>query len=275
MRFYLGSYRNHWLWEPAFADVALFISHITLRRRIRPFPRAVCRTWALDSGGFSELNRHHVFVTTSREYVDAVRRYVDELGNLLWAAPQDWMCEPWMIEKTGLDLHEHQRRTVENFIELTTLAPDLPFVPVVQGWHLRDYVRCVELYAREGVDLTAHALVGVGSVCRRQSTGEAGAIFAELSQLGIACHGFGVKTGGIRKYARHLRSADSTSWSMRARRNQIRLPDCAHRGDCRNCPRFALQWRTRLVASLELSLLDSDVEQLALFDLPAVTGVAS
>ncbi len=34
-------------------------------------------------------------------------RYRDEIGCLLWAAPQDWMCEPWITAKTGLTVAEH------------------------------------------------------------------------------------------------------------------------------------------------------------------------
>ncbi len=34
-------------------------------------------------------------------------RYRDEIGCLLWAAPHDWMCEPWITAKTGLTVAEH------------------------------------------------------------------------------------------------------------------------------------------------------------------------
>lgn len=92
----------------------------------------------------------------------------DEIGRLEWAAPQDWMCEPFMPAKTGLTVAEHQVRTVENYLELRSLAPERPFVPVPQGWKLDDYVRCVDLYYElTGIDLAAQPLVGIGSVCRR------------------------------------------------------------------------------------------------------------
>jgi hypothetical protein len=99
--------------------------------------------------------------------VAAVRRYRDEIGRLAWAAPQDWMCEPWIIAKTGLSIAEHQRRTVENYLTLRTLAPDLPFIPVIQGWRRSDYLACVEMYVEAGVDLATAPVVGLGSVCRR------------------------------------------------------------------------------------------------------------
>ena len=46
------------------------------------------------------------------------------------------MCEPFMLAKTGLTVAEHQARTVANYLELRSLAPELPFVPVLQGWSL-------------------------------------------------------------------------------------------------------------------------------------------
>ncbi|HEU5423452.1 MAG TPA: hypothetical protein VFU72_07940, partial [Nitrolancea sp.] len=108
MRFYLGAHQPHWLEHTA---RPLFVSEMRLRKRRRlPEARTV---WALDSGGFSQLFLHGDWPQGSeRVYVEHVRRYVTEIGRLEWAAPQDWMCEPQMIEKTGLSVAEHQRRTV-------------------------------------------------------------------------------------------------------------------------------------------------------------------
>jgi hypothetical protein len=63
--------------------------------------RAPRRAGALDSGGFTELRLHGGWRTTAAEYVTVVRRYRDQIGCLEWAAPQDWMCEPFMLAKTG------------------------------------------------------------------------------------------------------------------------------------------------------------------------------
>ena len=70
----------------------------------------------------------------------AVRRYRDEIGRLEWAAPIDWMCEPFMLAKTGLAIAVHQAHTVANYLELRSLVPELPFVPVLQGWSRDDYL---------------------------------------------------------------------------------------------------------------------------------------
>lgn len=217
LTFYLGTHEPSWLARPDVA-VPLFVSHRRLRRYKR-LPRARPR-WALDSGGFTELAMHGRWVTTPEEYLDAVARYADEIGRLDWAAPMDWMCEPEMLAKTGLSVDRHQGLTVENVSLLRAHAPaDVRIVPVLQGWHVGEYVACAERYAAAGIDVTTEPVVGVGSVCRRQSTSEIAAICAELARAGISCHGFGVKTAGVARYGRHLASCDSLAWSYNARRN--------------------------------------------------------
>jgi hypothetical protein len=160
---------------------------------------ASCR-WALDSGGFTELSLHGRWVTPAEDYAAAVTAYADRIGGLDFAAPQDWMCEPFMIARTGLSVAEHLHRTVDNYVTLRRLAPDLPVIPVVQGWRLADYLTCVDLYASAGVDLAALPRVGLGSVCRRQSTAEIAVIVTELARRGLKLAGFGVKTGGLHLY---------------------------------------------------------------------------
>ena len=160
LRFYLGAHHAHWLER---TDVPLFISHRTLARRKR-LPRAR-GPWACDSGGFSELSMFGAWQTTPEAYAAAVRRYRDEIHHLTWAAPQDMMCEPFMLTKTGLPLREHLARTVGNFVRLREIAPDLPFIPVLQGWRLSDYLDCHTRYQRAGIDLTTYPTVGLGSVC--------------------------------------------------------------------------------------------------------------
>ncbi|CAL9410058.1 hypothetical protein SUDANB106_01649 [Streptomyces sp. enrichment culture] len=244
MRFFLGTHHPQWL---ARLEAPLFVSHRRLTgRRTLPVART---TWALDSGGFTELSLHGQWTVSPRTYAAAVRRYRDEIGRLAWAAPQDWMCEPFMVAKTGLSVAEHQHRTVTNFLELRAIAPDLPIAPVLQGWELADYERCADLYAATGVDLSAEPVVGLGSVCRRQHTSEAAAIITRLHQRGIRrLHGFGFKVQGLAQVGHLLDSADSLAWSYSARRRPP-LPGCTGHKNCANCPRYALTWRQRVLAA--------------------------
>jgi hypothetical protein len=255
VRFYLGTDRAPWLWRVD--DVPLFVSHRVLRDRRSPFPQATT-PWALDSGGFTELSLHGRWQTTPQTYVTAVRRYVEELGSLQWASPQDWMCEPWITAKTGRTVTEHQSRTIDNYLHLRALAPELPFIPVLQGWELPDYLRHADAYDAAGVDLTALPTVGVGSVCRRQASGQIAGILDALAARGYRLHGFGVKSAGLGLYADSLVSADSMAWSYRARQEALRgaRRSCG-KNTCSHCLHYALDWRStvlRTLAGRQLSL---------------------
>jgi hypothetical protein len=244
--FYLGTHQPHWL----NLGVPLFLSDRRLRR-YRSLPRATC-SWALDSGGFTELSQYGSWDTgpTPKQYVDQIRRYRDTIGHLTWAAPQDWMCEPDILAKTGLTVADHQDHTVANYLQLRELAPELPIIPVVQGWAAGDYLRCVDRYTRAGIDLTRSPLVGVGSVCRGQSTTQVGDILTALHQAGVTrLHGFGFKTAGLARHGHLLTSADSLAWSAQARR-QPPLPGCTTHRTCTNCSRYALRWRARVLDAI-------------------------
>lgn len=242
MKFYLGTHLPHWLGQ---VGVPLFVSHRRLRDR-KTLPEARVG-WALDSGGFTELSMHGEWETTHDGYIASVRRYAEQIGRLEWAAPQDWMCEPHVLAQTGLTVAEHQKRTIASYCGLVADAPDLPWVPVLQGWAERDYIDHIGQYADAGVDLSALPLVGIGSVCRRQGTDVIARILSRVSAHGIELHGFGVKTQGLAKAAPYLSSADSMAWSTAGRYD--RLPGHTH-GNCANCVEYAMRWRDRVVVRL-------------------------
>lgn len=244
LKFYLGTHVINWLEK---TDVPLFISYRQLSKR-RSYLQPIGR-WALDSGGFSELSLYGRWVTPHWQYVRDVRSYREEMGNLDWVAPQDWMCEPWLMEKTGLTIREHQRRTVRSFLRMRENGIH-EAIPVLQGWTLRDYARCYVMYSRHGVDLTKEPTVGVGSVCRRQATVEIQEIMQGLHRLGLNLHGFGVKTLGLQAYASSLVSVDSLAWSFAARRSAP-LPGHTSHINCANCLEYALLWRQKLLDKLE------------------------
>ena len=262
--FWLGTHRPGWL---SWIDVPLMVSHRTLgRRRIDKLPRAT-QPWVLDSGGFTELGMYGGWASSPQQYAAAVRLYSTEIGMLAWAAPQDWMCEPDMMAGggwkvgTGLDVAEHQRLTVANFIELRSIAPDLPIIPVLQGWQPWEYERCAEMYEAAGVDLAAEPVVGIGSVCRRTPADHR---VAERSIRRIAphvgpLHGFGVSLAGLDMYGDALGSSDSLAWSFWARADGAHILDCdqplSRSGETysvANCPGCALAYRREVVRRAEL-----------------------
>jgi hypothetical protein len=249
MRFYLGTHVISWLRD---ADVPLMVSRNRLSRRRTPLRAAT--EWIMDSGGFTELQRHGGWRITAKQYADEITRYGELVGPMEWAAPQDWMCEDAVIHGgtykgvscvgTGLSVAEHQRRTVGNYLDLMALGA--PVIPVLQGQTLGDYMRCVELYGDAGINLAGLPTVGLGSVCRRERTREIGEIVATIYSLGIRCHGFGVKEPGLRRYGGMLASADSMAWSFGGRKRG----SCTHRKSrCANCRHWAMEWREKVVTA--------------------------
>ncbi|NXY98748.1 hypothetical protein HYE82_31095 [Streptomyces sp. BR123] len=253
MRFYLTTHKRHWVRVTA---IPLFLKseHFTQAKTLT----AALGPYAVDSGGFTELQKHGRWTRSPQQYIQDLRRIWEHVGPFDWAAPQDWMCEPIVIgggqagpnrfAGTGLSVAEHQRRTVANYLELRSLAPDLPIIPVLQGWELSDYERCLALYQQAGVDLTREPTVGLGSVCRRQSTREGITIVTTLASYGLRLHGFGFKTLGLAKVGHLMASADSLAWSSHAR-HRPPLPDHTHK-NCANCLPYALAWRDRVLNAL-------------------------
>ncbi|WP_033321226.1 DUF7221 family queuine tRNA-ribosyltransferase-like protein [Streptomyces yerevanensis] len=254
MRFYLTTHKRHWV---RLTDVPLFLKSEHFVQAVK-LPEARGR-YAVDSGGFSELQRHGRWTRTPRQYVDDLRRIWECVGPYDWAAPQDWMCEDLIIHGgkagpltfvgTHLSVAEHQRRTVANFLELRSMAPELRIIPVLQGRTVADYERCRELYERAGVDLTREATVGLGSVCRLQSTREGAAIVTAMAAHGLRLHGFGFKTLGLARVGHLLASADSAAWSSHARYRPA-LPGHTTHKNCANCLPYALRWRTRVLSAI-------------------------
>lgn len=180
----------------------------------------------MDSGAFTEISQHGRYRHSAEQYAREAAR---------WASPklkaivsQDYMCEPFILKKTGLTVAEHQRLTVERYDELVfcwdllTAANDNPppVMPVLQGWTVDDYLAHLDLY---GSRLKPGMWVGVGSVCKRQ--GDVQQIETILQAIkakrpDLRLHGFGVKLTALRSpiVRALLYSADSMAWSYSARR---------------------------------------------------------
>lgn len=235
LRFYVGAPEPDWL---ARAGVPLFVSHGRLGR-LKSLPRAIA-PWGLDSRGFTELSAHGRWTIPARDYAAAAERYRVEVGQLDVASIQDWMCEEFITAKTGLTVREHQRRTVDSWLELRALAPLVPWMPVLQGWTLGDYIDCAELYDRADPSWRL-GRVGLGSVCRRQSGHSIANLITWFSAEGLQLHGFGVKMEGLEFSATKLASADSMAWSEGARRGRLKSEGCTHK-KCTSCITTALDW---------------------------------
>lgn len=245
---YLGTDTPRWL---TLAGPPLMVSRRRIHRDWRRTLQPAAVPWFLDSGGFTELSLYGAWSITAATYAADVARFRDQIGRMTYAAPQDWMVEPSMLARTGLDVETHQRLTIENLLDLRTIDPTLPVVPVLQGWTVADYQRHVDQYAAAGVDLTAEPLVGVGSVCRRQATAQAVTILRTLAARGLRLHAFGVKSQGLTRAWPYVESADSHAWSYRAWRDAQDHGSCGrlYRGrpvkSCNHCHHYAVAWWER------------------------------
>lgn len=245
-KFFLGTHEVSWLEK---VQVPLFISARRLRKIKAKFPKAIT-TWALDSGGFSEISMYGAWKTTPEQYVAEVRKWSQAIGGMEWAAIQDWMVEPHMLAITGKKVADHQRLTVESYLKLRELAPEINWTPVIQGWTWGDYEDCVRLYEANGVDLFKLPLVGIGSVCRRQNTMRASMIIKDFASQGMKLHGFGFKKEGLESCWGALASADSLAWSDSAVHNPPRWECRGKHKHCNNCPEYALEWLEDMYAKL-------------------------
>lgn len=173
--------------------------------------------WIMDSGAFSHMLRDGEHMPIA-EYVGLILRW-KENGNLLAAVTQDYMCESFILKKTGLTIQDHQRLTVERYDALLHAATGVYIIPVLQGYAPDDYVEHLRMY---GDRLKPRMWVGVGSICKRNSSPRAirDVLMAiKASRPDLRLHGFGLKTtaladGVIRSL---LETADSMAWSFRAR----------------------------------------------------------
>jgi hypothetical protein len=267
-------------------DCRLFASHNQLRERKSRFPEATVPGWALDSMGFTVLQKYGQWTVSPREYVEATARYDTEIGRLEWAAGQDHMCEHAVIyggtfsgqhfagTRQFIDpgsklsypelVRVHQRLTVENMRDLLALWPqysdrEFPYAPTLQG-RVGDpdsYLEHAAMYEAAGIRLAGYPVVGVGSVCRIQDSPAVGRLARGLASLNLPLHWFGLKVTGLPYVWPHITSHDSMAWSAAARRAP-RMDGCTHirvRGKyvgqpstCANCPRFARQWGREVTA---------------------------
>jgi len=250
LKFYLGLHQPS---DVKKINVPIFLS---VKRLIQTskFPDISGIDAMLDSGGFTELTQHGEYTITEEEYVTVINRVC---ANIAYC--QDWMCEANVIKKTGLDIYDHQLRTLYSYLSLQRKSAAI--VPVLQGWDVQDYVEHARMHKEAGVDLTACRVVGVGTLCRRSVLADVIGILKGISDYNpdIKLHGFGLKTSAMArpKVTTKLYSADSMAWCMSASNKRL---DCdeACEDRCSNCLIYALNWRMHVIKGLPICLVLRD-----------------
>lgn len=175
--------------------------------------------WILDSGAFTRINsgKEHLPID---QYASEIERW-SKCGNLQAAVSQDYMCEQFILERTGLTVADHQRLTIERYDALMATHPSVYVLPVLQGFTPEEYRTHVRLYSTR---LKPSAWVGVGSVCKRnKSPIEVLKVLRAIKEVrpDLQLHGFGIKKTALRvpHVAALLATCDSMAWSFGARIN--------------------------------------------------------
>lgn len=193
------------------------VSVSRLEERVSDF---AANEWMLDSGAFMTLKLHGCYLDSPEAYAVRVRRWA-RCGRLVAASTQDYMCEPFILACTGLDITTHQRLTIERYDAIKKGVGDAAYVlPVLQGYLPAQYVKHVRDY---GARLLPGAWVGVGSVCKRNGNArEIAAVLRAIKQErpDLRLHGFGAKLTALQsqEVRDYLHSADSMAWSFAARK---------------------------------------------------------
>lgn len=197
--------------------------------------------WMMDSGAFTEITTYGGYRYGVSAYAEQIRRW-KRCGTLRTAVSQDFMCEPFVLARTGKTVAEHQQLTIARYDALLSEDAGVPILPVLQGYAPSQYVEHLQQY---GSRLTPGMWVGVGSVCKRNA--DMGAIERVLAAItserpDLRLHGFGLKTTALESaFVRDaLWSADSMAWSFAERQKER---ERHRRGLPKQGPSRANDWR--------------------------------
>ncbi|WP_257558696.1 hypothetical protein [Sphingobium sp. CFD-2] len=179
----------------------------------------------LDSAGFVATARYGGFPWSLSDYVSLAAAYPFQ-----WWASADY-CVEAEIARDRDEVFDRLSRTIRANRDCRILGEDAGIadrlMPVIQGRRPSDYERCVD--ALWG-SLRPGALIGVGSMCRRDIHGPEGliAVIDHLDQIlpaGVLLHAFGVKGTALPfllPFAHRVASIDSQAYGVGARRAALK-----------------------------------------------------
>lgn len=166
----------------------------------------------LDSGGFQAARKWGAYPWDAAQYAHWGQRYQASGVPLTWLAILDFACEHGVNRAQHATNAQRIQATLTNAARCRDAAPDLPWLPVVQGYTLDEYGQCIEGYQREGWDLR---YCGLGTMCGRPVR-QARSILRGLRQHypTLVYHVFGMHLGVLDDAvaARGVHSWDSYAW---------------------------------------------------------------
>lgn len=179
----------------------------------------------LDSAGFVAAARYGGFPWSLADYVSLAAAYPFQ-----WWASADYCVEAEIAHDRDAVI-DRLARTIRANRDCRILGEDAGIadrlMPVIQGRRPSDYERCID--ALWG-SIRPGALIGVGSMCRRDIHGPEGliAVIDHLDQIlprGVCLHAFGVKGTALPyllPFSHRIASIDSQAYGVGARREALR-----------------------------------------------------
>ncbi|HEX7782625.1 MAG TPA: hypothetical protein VF509_07440 [Sphingobium sp.] len=179
----------------------------------------------LDSAGFVAAARYGGFPWSLPDYVALASAYPFQ-----WWASADY-CVEAEISRDRDEVIDRLSRTIRANRDCRVRGEDAGIadrlMPVIQGRRPCDYERCID--ALWG-SIRPGALIGVGSMCRRDIHGAEGliAVIDHLDQIlppGVRLHAFGVKGSALPylvPFAHRVASIDSQAYGVGARRAALK-----------------------------------------------------
>lgn len=185
------------------------------RFKIKRPPADHIGSLAIDSGGFVMAAKYGAYPWRMEQYIQFIRDMSRDVL-LAFCASMDYACEREVNRETYATNRERIKATIRNEIALRRLAPDLPWLGVLQGNTLEE--RILDIRLRRRIGLLADYM-GIGSICRRGPIAAAQVINFYANQLpGARYHAFGLSVRTLDtplapRVWHVLRSWDSYTWS--------------------------------------------------------------
>ena len=200
------------------------------RFRVRRVPADVVSGICVDSGGFTAAKRWGKYPWTVEQYADFVRELARDVP-LEFVATMDYACEPGVNREVIATNRARIDASIENDAMCRTVAPDLPWLSVLQGDSLDE--REYDLGRRAAAGLLPGEYAGIGSICGRRNRAAREVVRWYGRQLpGVQYHGFGLAVRVLDDpgAAWHIRSWDSYAWNWARGRAGMDRPEIYERG---------------------------------------------
>jgi len=170
----------------------------------------------LDSGGYSFFSQWGEYPFSIEDYI-TLAGILKDTYPLYKVATLDYPCEPDINRSQLMTNKERIKKTVSNTVECYDLDKTLPWLPVIQGYKLDEYLHCIDLYNEAGVISDYWA---IGSLCSRK--GNLRSIkylltkLYELALSDVKIHAFGLNLPYIKdpQIFNILHSSDSAAWTF-------------------------------------------------------------